>query len=57
VSVKFEGTEIGLHVGKKRNSLIRNLQVKAVSMDTRILEQLEETFGEALERLTATWKL
>jgi len=51
VPVKFAGTEIALHAGKKKNSLIRNLQVKGVGMDTRIPEQLEETFGEEVEPL------
>jgi len=53
VPVRFVGTEIALHVGKKRNSLIRNLQVKTVGMDTGIIEQLEETFSEKLELVHA----
>jgi len=34
VPLKFVGTEIALHVGEKRNSLIRNLQVKAMGKDS-----------------------
>jgi len=52
VPVKFVGTEIALHAGKNRNSLIRNLQVKRVGMDTRI-----KPSAKSSNRLTATWKL
>jgi len=34
VPVKLVNTEIALHVGKKKNSLIGNLQVKAVRRDS-----------------------